>query len=182
MVFLFPAGMLLNKSLVSDIPAGTGKPLNFFYSVHAPKGLNAYIPILELPLVVVELDAARVLHAAHDVDHILLFHHHDGGVVSPFFPAIDQSCYLTTSFSLIALIARMLVLQLAINQASYCPPHLPLLHPSWKLRGHAQGCVRKGTEKREERHIKVREQAQGSAGQAQDRERTGYMELRGQVQ
>jgi hypothetical protein len=80
--------------LVSDIPAGDWKTINLFYSVKAlaiwllfttmTKRVK-YLPILELPLVVVELDAARVLHAAHDVDHILLFHHHDGGDVSPFF-------------------------------------------------------------------------------------------------
>ena len=33
-------------------------------------------PVFQLPFVVVELDPGRVLHAPHDVHHVLLVDHH----------------------------------------------------------------------------------------------------------
>ena len=41
-------------------------------------GFSSNPPVLQFALVIVELDAPGVLHAAHDVDHILLVDPHDG--------------------------------------------------------------------------------------------------------
>jgi hypothetical protein len=107
----FPVPKIIPRvSLVSDIPAGDGKTINLFFTVYTHLQFAYFLqlstkrvkypPILELPLVVVELDAARVLHAAHDVDHILLFHHHDGGVVSPFL-SCNRSVMLPNNIRLL---------------------------------------------------------------------------------
>jgi hypothetical protein len=137
MVFLFPAGMSLNKNLVSDIPAGTGKPLNFFYSVHAPKGLNAYLFLSFL------LWSLSLMPPVFSMPPMML-------TTSSSFTtmmvemSVSFSCNrsvmlpLTTCFSLTAVKARLLVLQPEINQASSvadpgCLSRIPDpdFYPSW---------------------------------------------------